>query len=83
MKDLEILENIDLRDKSLAKLTKVDKDFNAKMGQQEKSYQKQISDLQKKLDQEKAAKNEAFEKLESMRLEMKALEGKDIKSDLW
>eukprot|EP00352_Strombidinopsis_acuminata_P005190 CAMPEP_0176366228 /NCGR_PEP_ID=MMETSP0126-20121128/21035_1 /TAXON_ID=141414 ORGANISM="Strombidinopsis acuminatum, Strain SPMC142" /NCGR_SAMPLE_ID=MMETSP0126 /ASSEMBLY_ACC=CAM_ASM_000229 /LENGTH=53 /DNA_ID=CAMNT_0017723569 /DNA_START=520 /DNA_END=678 /DNA_ORIENTATION=+ len=53
------------------------------MGQQEKSYQKQISDLQKKLDQEKAAKNEAFEKLESMRLEMKALEGKDIKSDLW
>jgi len=67
----------------LAKLTKVDKDFNAKMGQQEKTYQKQISDLQKKLDQEKAAKNEAFEKLESMRLEMKALEGKDIKSDLW
>ena len=26
---------------------------------------------------------DAFEKLESMRLEMKGLEGKDVKNDLW
>ena len=26
---------------------------------------------------------DAFEKLESMRLEIKSLEGKDIKNDLW
>ena len=35
------------------------------------------------LDKERDAKNEAFAKLESMRIEMKALEGTDIKNDLW
>ena len=35
------------------------------------------------LAQERDAKQEAFAKLESMRIEMKALEGTDIKNDLW
>ena len=35
------------------------------------------------LAQERDAKNDAFAKLESMRIEMKALEGTDIKNDLW
>lgn len=32
---------------------------------------------------EREAKKEAYAKLESMRIEMKALEGTDIKNDLW
>lgn len=32
---------------------------------------------------EREAKHEAYAKLESMRIEMKALEGTDIKNDLW
>jgi len=36
------------------------------------------------LQTERTAKQEAFEKLESMRVEMKSMEGKDtIKNDLW
>ena len=33
--------------------------------------------------QEREAKHDAYAKLESMRIEMKALEGTDIKNDLW
>lgn len=40
-------------------------------------------DLERRLAEERNAKNEAFAKLESMRVEMKALEGTDIKNDLW
>lgn len=35
------------------------------------------------LQAEREAKNDAYAKLESMRIEMKALEGTDIKNDLW
>ena len=35
------------------------------------------------IEKERQAKVEAFGKLESMRIEMKTLEGKDIKNDLW
>lgn len=40
-------------------------------------------EMRRKFEKERAAKIDAFEKLESMRIEMKALEGKDIKNDLW
>ena len=40
-------------------------------------------DIKRKFANEREAKNEGFEKLEAMRMEMKALEGKDIKNDLW
>ena len=39
--------------------------------------------MKRKFEKERAAKIDAFDKLESMRIEMKALEGKDIKNDLW
>ena len=42
-----------------------------------------MRNIEKMLAQERDAKQEAFAKLESMRIEMKALEGTDIKNDLW
>ena len=39
--------------------------------------------MKKKYEKERVAKIDAFDKLEAMRIEMKALEGKDIKNDLW
>ncbi len=47
-------------------------------------HRHQIEELKKQIQFERKAKQEAFEKLESMRIEMKTLEGKDsIKNDLW
>jgi len=42
-----------------------------------------MDDLRAKLTKEHSAKMDAFEKLEAMRLEIKTLEGKDMKNDLW
>ncbi len=39
--------------------------------------------MKNKLNQERELKLLAYERLEGLRVEMKALEGKDIKSDLW
>lgn len=92
MKDLEILENIDLdkiltemrlRDKKIERLQLVDDEFNNRMENQERNAQVQVRNIEKMLAAEREAKNEAFAKLESMRIEMKALEGTDIKNDLW
>ena len=92
MKDLEILENIDLnkilselrdRDKKIARLDIVDKEFNDRMSTVKKSSNQQYEEMKRKFEKERAAKIDAFDKLESMRIEMKALEGKDIKNDLW
>ena len=92
MKDLEILENIDLekilsemrlRDKKIERLQVVDDEFNNRMDNQEQRAANQIRNVEKMLSQERDAKNDAFAKLESMRIEMKALEGTDIKNDLW
>ena len=54
-----------------------------RMGSVQKASQQQFVDMRRKFEKERAAKIDAFEKLESMRIEMKALEGKDIKNDLW
>jgi hypothetical protein len=35
------------------------------------------------LGRERELKLQAYERLEGLRVEMKALEGKDVKSDLW
>ena len=92
MKDLEILENIDLekilsemrlRDKQIERLSMVDEEFNNRMETQEQRAAAQVRNVEKMLAQERDAKQEAFAKLESMRIEMKALEGTDIKNDLW
>lgn len=40
--------------------------------------------MKKALAKERSAKQDAFEKLDAMRIEMKTLEGKDsVKNDLW
>jgi hypothetical protein len=39
--------------------------------------------IEKKFNKEKDLKEQAFGKLESLRLEMRALEGKDYTSELW
>lgn len=92
MKDLEILENIDLqkilrelkdRDKRIEELSVVDREFQDRMGSVQKASQQQFVEMKRRFEKERAAKIDAFEKLESMRIEMKALEGKDIKNDLW
>ena len=48
-----------------------------------KAFNGQLIEIKRKFEKEREAKSEAFEKLEAMRMEMKALEGKDIKNDLW
>ena len=53
------------------------------METQEHKAASMIKNVEKLLAQERDAKQEAFAKLESMRIEMKALEGTDIKNDLW
>jgi len=92
MKDLEILENIDLdkiltemrlRDKKIDRLQHVEDEFENRMENQENRTAHAVKNIEKILAQEREAKNEAFAKLESMRIEMKALEGTDIKNDLW
>ena len=92
MKDLEILENIDLdkiltemrlRDKKIVYLKQVEDEFDNRMENQTKHTANQVKNIEKMLAAEREAKNEAFAKLESMRIEMKALEGTDIKNDLW
>jgi hypothetical protein len=48
-----------------------------------RAFGQQLIEMRRKVEKERDAKTDAFEKLESMRLEMKALEGKDMKNDLW
>jgi len=48
-----------------------------------KATTQQFHEMKKKYEKERVAKIDAFDKLEAMRIEMKALEGKDIKNDLW
>jgi hypothetical protein len=91
MKDLEILENIDLnrilselksRDRKIEHLSihaQRDDLDNAKNSQKDK----EIADLKKQLQNEKELKLQAFDRLDGLRVEMRALEGKDMKSDLW
>ena len=93
MKDLEILENIDLnkilvelkaRDKTIAELnhdnvTSKGKYYDAVTMKNDR----QVQDLKDKLAQERELKLQAYDRLEGLRVEMRALEGKDLKSDLW
>ncbi len=93
MKDLEILENLDLnkileqlrnRDKKIVKLDRLENSLNDRIEILQESHWHQSEELKRQLAVERKAKLDAFEKLESMRIEMKSLEGKDnIKNDLW
>ena len=91
MKDLEILENIDLN-RILTELKSRDKKIEHLEGyaprddiNQQRNYQqeKEIFELKRQLQNERELKLQAFDRLEGLRVEMRALEGKDVKSDLW
>jgi hypothetical protein len=93
MKDLEILENIDLN-RILTELKSRDKEIDylkAKdrtgKGSALRAVQvkgkKEVQDLKEQLQREREMKLQAYDRLEGLRVEMRALEGKDMKSDLW
>lgn len=93
MKDLEILENIDLN-KILAELKNRDKRIDnlheenrTTKGQYVEAVREKnsrvVQGLKDQLGQERELKLQAYDRLESLRVEMRALEGKDYKSDLW
>ena len=42
-----------------------------------------MKEVHKKYEGEKELKDQAFEKLDSLRIEMRAIEGKDFSSDMW
>lgn len=44
---------------------------------------REVQDLRDKLERERELKLQAYDRLEGLRVEMRALEGKDLKSDLW
>jgi len=46
-------------------------------------HSKTTTELKKKLGHERELKLQAYDRLEGLRVEMRALEGKDMKSDLW
>lgn len=92
-KDLEILENIDLnrilnelkaRDKRIENLHTENKAQKYELTNViTKKNPKNMMKLQMQLEKEKELKLQAYDRLEGMRVEMRALEGKDMKSDLW
>lgn len=48
-----------------------------------KATEKRVKEAEKKYLQEKEIKGRAYERMEEMRMEMRALEGRDFTSDLW
>lgn len=72
-----------MRDKKIERLQQVDDEFQNRMDFHDKQTQQKIQGIERMLQAEREAKNDAYAKLESMRIEMKALEGTDIKNDLW
>ncbi len=83
MREVEILENIDLqkvidelqnREKKLKHLTTETSQANDKIAQAQALNENRLKDMQKKLEQEKQLKTQAFNQLENMRLEFKAIE---------
>ena len=93
MKDLEILKNIDLnkilselyaRDKKISTLSHENVTSKGKyVDAVNAKNSREVQELREKLDRERELKLQAYDRLEGLRVEMRALEGKDLKSDLW
>jgi hypothetical protein len=92
MAEVEILESIDLdkilqemriRDRKLTTLTTNQRDFDAKIEGIYAINDQKMAEIERKYKQEHQAKMQAFEKLEAVRLEIKTMEGKDMKNDMW
>ena len=93
MKDVEILENIDLqkiieelksREAKLKRLSVENMNFNSRMEQVQNANEKKVAAVRNQLQKERTAKAQAFDQLDGFRLEIKAIEGKDLSShELW
>lgn len=93
IRDVEILENIDLqkvidelqsREKKLKQLQAENVVVNERIQQEQVINERRVGEIKKKLEHERDMKVHAFDQLEAMRLEIKAIEGKDMSnSDLW
>jgi hypothetical protein len=93
IRDVEILENIDLtkvieelksRETKLKVLSAENLTFNSRIDQVSSANNKRLEDLRKQLVKERGMKSHAYDQLENMRLEIKAIEGKDMShSELW
>jgi hypothetical protein len=92
VRQMEVMENIDLnklldelrmRDKKLKQLKNMEYNVGARINVIQKLNEKKVGTVHKKYEVERELKNEAFEKLDALRLEIRALEGKDHTSDMW
>jgi hypothetical protein len=93
IRDVEILENIDLqkvidelqsREKKLKQLQAENVVVNERIQKEQIFNERRVLEIKKKLEQERDMKVHAFDQLEAMRLEIKAIEGKDMSNgDIW
>lgn len=93
MKDLEILENIDLN-RIITELKSRDRKIEALQEENEAQKDhlehvvqykanKTLEELKKQVNQERELKVKAYERLEGLRLEMMAVDGKENKNEIW
>ena len=89
---MEILENIDLnklidelrlRDRKLKQLTGLDKEVKSKVEAVYQLGDQRVKEMQAKYTREKKMKEKAFQRLDALRLEIRAIEGQEITEDIW
>ena len=92
MREIEILENIDLgrvleelrqRDKKLEVLERVDRDYGHKVRVVERQWEKRVEGVRRQVGAEREMKERAWEKMERVRGEMRVMEGKGDGGEVW
>lgn len=90
---MEVIENLDLnklleefqiRDRKMKELRKFTEGVKEKFEGIQRVNDIKMATMRKQFEREQSLKTEAFEKLESLRLEIRALEGKEMGGgDIW
>lgn len=89
---MEILENIDLnkvldelrmRDRKLKQLRSLEGNVNEKVEAVFKMGEERLHEMKRKYEKERGLKQEAFAKLDALRVEIRALEGREYTGDIW
>lgn len=92
VRHLEVLENIDLRkvleelrarEKALKNLQNLEVNFESRIDAVERRNDTKVKQLEQKYKQEEEMKREAMDKLDTLRAEVKQLEGYDSNVDNW
>lgn len=92
VRHLEVLENIDLRkvleelrarEKALKNLQNLEVNFKSRIDAVERRNDTKVKQLEQKYKQEEEMKREAMDKLDTLRAEVKQLEGYDSNVDNW